>query len=173
MQHEYHILKACRPASPGRWAPPGTSPLPASSGLRCRPKGRSCERRYLLRADAAFPDTFLRTWLLGERRFRRSRHARKNAGGEGVGGTLLRSSERGGVFFGASGCPSDIGLIFEIPVSYIHEREMKRSWHAIPAFLRTQPRGIMAPRRGVLAPDTFLRTWLLSIPRFSTPQGVS
>jgi hypothetical protein len=100
--------------------------------------------------DSGLADTFLRTWLLGD-------------GVSEEVATLARTwlawawAVRGCVRQNAAGCfsgdraISGIGLIFEIPASRFHEREMKRSWHAIPAFLRTQPRGIMAPRRDVLA----------------------
>jgi hypothetical protein len=89
------------------------------------------------------PDTFLRTWLAREPALRGC--VRQNA----VGG--IRRDR------GVSG----IGLIFEIPAQRFHEREMKRSWYAIPAFLRTQPRGGMSPcPPGMLAQGTFLRTSL-------------
>jgi hypothetical protein len=75
----------------------------------CWRKGRSCERRY---------GTGVVTWRRGSRR---SRHIRRNAGGEGAGGAWLRSSERGGGIRRDRGV-SGIGPIFEIPVSRFHER---------------------------------------------------
>jgi hypothetical protein len=127
------------PASAGAICPAiaGLSPLrsgslrsiPASLAFAPAPRTRYCERGYLANGVSEEVATLARTWVAWAWAVRGC--VRQNAAGRFSGDRAI----------------SGIGLIFEIPASGFHEREMKRSWHAIPAFLRTQPRGIMAPRR--------------------------